>query len=289
MTDKNAALLIAYDGRPFFGWQRHPGQPTVQGAVEEALAAAVGAPCIVEGSGRTDRGAHAEGQVASVRLPAEIDIPSLPELVKPHLAEGLEILAATDVPDGFHARQAATGKTYRYEIFGGKELPPELDMRVWHIKRPMDPEAMGEAARFFVGTKDFATFAANAGFKRRSTTRKITRADVTSEGSRITVTFEADSFLYKMVRNLVRALAKVGEERAAPEDILEMLDAKDRSAAPGTAPASGLYLESVRYKEPLFGAAQAEQPLPKEGDPEEGNGEEGNAEEGSPSEAPPEA
>lgn len=254
MTDKNAALLIAYDGRPFFGWQRHPGKPTVQGAIEDALAAAVGAPCTVEGSGRTDRGAHAEGQVASVRVPAGIDIPLLPELVRPHLAEGLEILAATDVPDDFHARQAATGKTYRYEIYGGKDLPPELDMRVWHIKRAMDPEIMGESARFFVGTKDFATFAANAGFKRRSTTRKVTRADVTSDGPRITVTFEADSFLYKMVRNLVRALAKVGEGRAAPEDILDMLDAKDRNAAPGTAPASGLYLQSVRYKEPLFEA-----------------------------------
>lgn len=250
--ERNVAMLVAYDGRPFHGWQRHPGRPTVQGTIEAALSEVLGGERLIEGSGRTDRGVHADGQVATTRIPADTDLQALGEALHARLAPDVHLHAIEDVPDGVHARTSATAKTYRYEIFQGAALPAELELRVWHVKRPLAWEPMAEAARHLVGTHDFATFAANAGFDRGSTVRTMHAARVAAEGPRITVWLEADGFLYKMVRTVLRALARVGEGRARPNDVAHALAARDRAASPGAAPASGLYLESVRYDPPLF-------------------------------------
>lgn len=250
--ERNVALLVAYDGRPFHGWQRHPGHPTVQGTIEAALSDVLGGERIIEGSGRTDRGVHADGQVATTRIPAETDLQALGEALHARLSPHIHLHTLEDVPDGVHARTSAVGKTYRYEIVQGTDLPPELELRVWHVKRQLAWKPMAEAARHLVGTHDFSTFAASAGFERGSSVRTMRTARVEAEGPLITIWLEADGFLYKMVRIIVRALARIGEGKGEPEDIARALAARDRSASPGAAPASGLYLESVRYDPPLF-------------------------------------
>jgi tRNA pseudouridine38-40 synthase len=236
-------LTIAYDGRNFKGWQRHPGQPTVQGALEAALLEISGIRAPVEGSGRTDAGAHADAQVASVTLPDDTPLGDL----GPALPKGIQVLATSPAADGFHARMDSTGKTYRYEIWNAPECPDDRMGRVWHIPGPLDVDAMRLACPQFVGELDFASFGKRPNFERATTVRRIERIDLAFEAPTIIITMRADSFLYKMVRNVVRTIVKVGEGRIQPQDIAKILAARNRGAAPGTAPASGLYLEEVHY------------------------------------------
>ncbi|MEX1364243.1 MAG: tRNA pseudouridine(38-40) synthase TruA [Nannocystaceae bacterium] len=236
-------LTIAYDGRAFKGWQRHPGQPTVQGALEAALLETTGVRAAVEGAGRTDAGAHADAQVASVTVPDEVVLGDLDDA----LPAGIRVLDTSIAADGFHARVSARGKTYRYEIWNAAECPEDRVGRVWHIPRPLDVEAMRAACPYFVGELDFATFAKKPNFDRATTVRHMRRVELRHEAPMITITMCADSFLYKMVRNVVRTIVKAGEGRVDPAAIPALISARDRKAAPGTAPASGLYLETVHY------------------------------------------
>lgn len=254
----NAALLVAYDGRPFHGWQRHPGKPTVQGALEAGLERITGRETLIEGSGRTDRGAHALGQVASVRLPASTSLEELPRRLDEVLPLGIEVLEAASVTDDFHARKAAIGKSYRYVLWNDEELPDDFRGRVWHVKRRLDPEAVERAAERFTGTHDFASFATSGGFERASTTRTLTECSVAISAPRFDIVLQADAFLYKMVRNIVRTIVRAGEGAIAPDEVDRILAAKDRGAAPGTAPATGLYLEEVHYAASPFDGPKGE-------------------------------
>jgi tRNA pseudouridine38-40 synthase len=236
-------LTISYDGTRFKGWQRHPGVETVQGALEAALLQLTGHRAPVEGSGRTDRGAHADAQVASVTVPAEIGSIDWASA----LPSGIDVLDTVLAADGFHARLDSTGKTYRFVIWNAPDCPPERVDRVWHVPGSLDVEAMRAACPHFVGELDFGTFAKKPNFERATTVRWMRSVELSHEEPTITITMRADSFLYKMVRNVVRTIVKVGEGRFAPETIPALIEKRARSAAPGTAPASGLYLESVHY------------------------------------------
>jgi len=250
---KNVRMTLAYDGRDFHGWQRHPGVPTVQGTLEAALSEACGAPVEVRGAGRTDRGTHARGQVASARVPAEIDAASLGAQVAKRLPSSLELVALTEVDRSFHARMSAVGKRYVYTIHNAAELPAEARGKVWHVPEPLDVGAMQEVLSMFVGEHDFASFATKATHARKSTVRTVSVFTMEVEGPRIVFRIEADGFLYKMVRNIVRAVVKVGEGRWSAAKLQEILDARDRHAAPGTAPASGLCLDEVFYPQEADG------------------------------------
>ena len=243
----NYKITLSYDGRPFLGWQRHGDKPTIQFALEQAVTKAFGVRVAVEGSGRTDRGAHAHGQVASLQLPAGIP----PELIKEKLNQILpaevRIVDVSCATIDFHACDSAIAKHYRYLIWNDSKLPAERDGRVWHVKEPLDVQAMSDACSVFVGEQDFASFATRPNFKQKSTRRTVTEAVLSHELPMITFDICADGFLYKMVRNIVRALVKVGEGRYTCEDLIRIFEAKDRKAAPGTAPASGLYLQRVFY------------------------------------------
>ncbi|MBW2689906.1 MAG: tRNA pseudouridine(38-40) synthase TruA [Deltaproteobacteria bacterium] len=245
----NYKITLSYDGRPFLGWQRHGDKPTVQFALEQAVTKMFDVRVPVQGSGRTDRGTHARGQVASLQLPAGTQ----PELIKEKLNQLLPAeVRITDVSCAaadFHACDSAIAKRYRYLIWNDRKLPAERDGRVWHVKEPLDVQAMVDACSIFVGELDFASFATRTNFKQKSTRRTVTEAVLTHELPMITFDICADGFLYKMVRNIVRAIVKVGEGRYTREDIGRILEAKDRKAAPGTAPASGLYLEQVFYSQ----------------------------------------
>lgn len=243
----NYRLTIAYDGRAFLGWQRHADKPTVQFALEQAVTKVFAVRTAVQGSGRTDRGTHAHGQVASLQLPSGTPAELVMAQLNRVLPETVRIIEARCVADDFHACDSAIAKHYRYKIWNALQLPTEHDGRVWHVKERLDVPSMVAACSVFVGEQDFASFATRTNFKQKTTCRTVLKAGLSHDLPMITFDICADGFLYKMVRNIVRAIVKVGEGRYRREDLVRILAARDRQAAPGTAPASGLYLEEVFY------------------------------------------
>ncbi|MEY5062772.1 MAG: tRNA pseudouridine synthase [Verrucomicrobiota bacterium] len=241
-------LTLAYRGSDFYGWQRQDPHPTVQLALENALKKIFGKPIHVAGSGRTDRGVHALGQVASCTLPASHPPATLLRALNFHLPPGVRVLSVQKAKPRFHARFSAKGKTYQYRIINSSFLHPMEIGRAWHVPRPLDLASMRRATRLFTGKHDFASFTSNPGYERESTIRRLrTVRIVRKPGSVLEFTFDGDGFLYRMVRNLVGALVKVGQGRLSVAELKTILAARSRSTAPPTAPADGLYLVKVRY------------------------------------------
>ena len=241
-------FTLAYRGQDFYGWQRQDPHPTVQLALETALKKIFGQSVHVAGSGRTDRGVHALGQVASCALPASHSPETLLRALNFHLPPGVRVLSVHKAKPRFHARFSAKGKTYLYRIVNDPILHPLEIGRAWHVPRPLDLSSLRRAARLFVGTHDFASFTSNPGYERESTVRRLRSIRITRKpGSVLELAFDGDGFLYRMVRNLVGALVKVGHGRLSLTDLKKILLARSRSTAPPTAPAEGLYLLKVRY------------------------------------------
>lgn len=249
MQTSNYKMTVSYDGRNFLGWQRHGDKPTIQYVLEQTLETVFGTPCTVKGSGRTDRGAHANGQVISVLFSTDLQPDAIKEKLNAALVDTVRIIDVKTARQGFDACSSAVGKRYRYQIWNDAKIPKEHEGKVWHVKTPLDVEAMIECCPVFVGSHDFASFATKTNFKQKSTTRTISSVEISHNLPHITIDMCADGFLYKMVRNIVRALVKAGEGRYSQKDLVKILKAKDRKAAPGTAPASGLYLDEVFYPE----------------------------------------
>lgn len=242
-------LTVTYDGRSFIGWQRHGSKPTVQRALEQAVKKTFSVSEVVQGAGRTDRGAHANGQVASVLLPGGFELDDIENQLNDELPAEVRVVEVCKVPRDFHACDSAIGKHYRYVIWNHPQLPLAQDGRVWHAKNKLDVDAMNAACPIFEGEHDFASVATKSNFVQKSTTRTVALAVLTHDLPKITFDIYADGFLYKMVRNIVRTIVKVGEGRYTCDDVRHILKAKNRQAAPGTAPASGLYLERVYYSQ----------------------------------------
>lgn len=247
--ESNYRFRVAYDGRDFYGWQRLRDKPTIQGALEQAITQVLGVRAAVHGSGRTDRGAHATGQVASVRLPAhpEVELDGLAAELDAALPEAITLSELRQAPDDFHACDSAVAKEYRYLIWDQRKLPAEREGRVWHVRESLDAKAMAAACPLFVGHMDFGSFAKPPRHQQKSTIRTVSRFTLEREGPELRLRIRADGFLYKMVRNIVRAVAKVGEGRTTLAELEQIIAARERKAAPGTAPASGLYLDRVFY------------------------------------------
>ncbi len=247
MESNAYAVVLEYDGRAYYGWQRLKDKPTLQASLEGAVAEAYSEQVRVTGAGRTDRGAHATGQVAGFRLAADPSCEALVDALNGALPGDIRVRSARRVAVDFNAREAAMGKRYEYKIYDADPLPPELDLRVWKVRDRLDADAMRAALPDLVGRHDFATSATKARFGQKSTVRDLRLAELDRDGPLLTLAFEADSFLYHMVRNLVRAVVKVGEGRWRPARVVDALRACDRQASPGSAPASGLYLVRVDY------------------------------------------
>ena len=245
----NIKMTLSYDGQNYLGWQRHGDKPTLQYAIENAIEQGLGVRVAVKGSGRTDRGAHANGQVVSVKLPSAIQVGDIQKGCNAFLNEDVRVVDVEPVPLDFHACDSAMAKHYRYLLWNEKKLPENRAGRVWHVKEPLDVTAMIEACSVFEGEHDFASFATRPNFKQKSTTRTVMKAVMFEKLPLITFDIYADGFLYKMVRNIVRAIVKVGEGRYHRNDLHRIIKAKERKASPGTAPASGLYLEQVFYSQ----------------------------------------
>ncbi len=247
----NFQLTLEYDGRDFAGWQRQAGATrTVQGVLEAALERIVGHPVGVVGSGRTDAGVHAEGQVANVRLETLLEPEPLRRALEGVLPGDIAVRDAAVVPEGFHARFDARSKLYRYTIWNGVCRSPLRAARAWQIRRELDLAAMVEASLAFAGTHDFSSFRA-AGSPGQDTVRTLARLDVEGRaGAEIQIRIEGDGFLRQMVRVLAGTLVEVGRGRRRPESMAAILAARDRRRAGATAPAHGLTLVRVFYASP---------------------------------------
>ena len=240
-------LTVAYRGTAFSGWQRQAEKRTVQGCIEDALEKIWGQKISLQGSGRTDTGVHSLGQVASFNAPRLHADVVLQRALNANLPRDVRIMKCRLVSPAFHARFDARGKTYRYLILNQLVQDPFTLDTHWHVPRPLDLPAMRRAARLLLGRHDFASFTSNPGYERESTVRIMKRASVVRDGAVLVFHFTADGFLYRMVRNLVGALAKVGLGKITVDDFGKILRACSRSEAPATAPACGLYLMNVIY------------------------------------------
>ena len=240
-------LLIEYDGRPFYGWQRQDDQPTVQGALEAACAVLDGGPVLVQGAGRTDAGVHATGQVAHIELQTPRPIRKIADALNAHLRpQPVAVLKAEEAPADFHARFSATGRAYRYIILNRRaDLTLERG-RAWRIAQPLDADAMQEGARHLVGEHDFTTFR-DTECQAKSPVKTLDTLEVHRFADRVEITTTARSFLHKQVRSIVGSLVDVGRGSRPPEWIGEILEARDRTRCGPVAAADGLYLERVMY------------------------------------------
>jgi len=240
-------LIVAYDGAPFAGWQSQSHGNTVQDHLERAFERVTGEPVRVHGAGRTDAGVHAFAQCAHVDvlkfLPADRWIKALNAL----LPSAIRVLRCRYVSQDFHARLSAKGKIYRYRIWTAPVLSPFDYRRAWHIAQPLDLTTLKSAAKCFIGTHDFASFAANRGKPEKSTIRTINSVRVRQSGPCITIEFDGNGFLYKMVRLMVGALVKCALGKMRIEEIPSRLHSGKVGSTRFTAPAEGLYLVRARY------------------------------------------
>jgi len=251
-------LTIAYDGRPFRGWQSQAGGGTVQDHLEAAFGELAGGPVSVQGSGRTDAGVHALAQQAHVDLPRCRGLaPSQWQAAINHrLPPEIRLLHCRWARPGFHARFDARGKIYRYRIWNGPVLPPLEVGRAWHLFTPLALEALRHAAAPLSGRHDFGGFAANRGGPPEpDTVRTLRRIAITGRtGSLITLTFEGDGFLYRMVRLLTGSLVRCAQGKASRDWITRLLappaPGATREKTSFAAPADGLYLARVLYGVP---------------------------------------
>lgn len=243
-------LTVAFDGTNYFGWQWQPADISVQQKVEEALARIFPSQPRVNGCSRTDTGVHAQALVAHFDVPrAEFRMPArkLILAVNAHLPEDIRITSAARAKADFHARFSARGKQYRYFVWNHSAHSPLLRHQSWQVPRPLDLRAMRAAAAQLVGRHDFLAFSATPGYARRHTVRHLRRCEVKRSGPLITVILEADGFLYKMCRGIVGTLVQVGLGRFQADQVLPMLESRDRCLAGMTAPAQGLVLWKVFY------------------------------------------
>ena len=240
-------LLIEYDGTPFMGWQRQAHGPSVQEALESAIAKIDGEPVTLFGAGRTDAGVHARGQVAHVDLGKDIRADKLRDGTNFHLGQiPVSVLDAERVDEDFHARFSATYRTYLYRLIDRRpRLALDRD-RVWRIPQTLDARAMERAAQALLGEHDFTTFR-DVQCQAKSPIKTLSDIRVERAGEEVHVHVGARSFLHRQVRSLVGSLAEVGRGKREPGWIADILEARDRTACGPVAPAHGLYLMSVSY------------------------------------------
>lgn len=242
-------LTLAYDGTAYAGWQVQPAHPSVQQTIERVLEEIVGHPVKVHGSGRTDQGVHARGQVAHVDLACRMSAQSVGRALNARLPHDIRILKAGLARPDFHARRSAVGKEYRYVVWNDKQVLPDKRLYATHAYRPLDVTAMRVAAAFFVGRHDFASFTANPQRVVESTVRTIFSFSITRRGKEIVFRVSGEGFLYKQVRSMVGFLLRVGEGAEPPEAVKELLEAcaPRKARVPSAAP-QGLFLWRVWYR-----------------------------------------
>jgi tRNA pseudouridine38-40 synthase len=249
---RNLKVILSYDGADFSGWQVQPDKATVQGTLASAIGRVTGEKVLPQGSGRTDAGVHALAQVVTFVTESSVPTENFLKALNDILPPSVRVLQVSEVPADFHARHAAQAKTYRYRIYRASICPPFLARYVWHYPYPLNEEAMARAASFVVGEHDFTSFAAVDPERGReddpaSKVRTIFFCSWERTGEELIYTVRGSGFLHHMVRNLVGTFILVGRGTLQPDDVTRILEARKRSEAGATAPASGLYLVGVEY------------------------------------------
>lgn len=244
---KNFKLIIEYDGSSYHGWQRQKNRKTIQGEIEKAIMTITGKKIALTGSGRTDAGVHAFGQVANFYCDTEISPEVFQRGLNGLMPKDIIIKECNTVDEKFHARYDAKTKTYRYKILN-RTIPAAICRQyAWFIKKKLDLDAMQSAILHIIGTNDFKAFE-GAGSPRSSTKRRVINAGLQQkEKEYLIFEIEANGFLRFMVRNIVGTLLDVGLCKITPDDFKKILLSKDRNLAGATAPPHGLFLMNVKY------------------------------------------
>lgn len=249
----NFKVTIQYDGTDFHGWQTQAELRTVQSELSRAVSLIEGRDVVVHGSGRTDAGVHAEGQVASVKLEKQITPEKLRNAINGNVGKDVRVMAVEVVPDEFHARYSAIGKTYVYRIVNGPVASPFWSRYAHHDARVLDIDRMKASAKLFLGTHDWTAFS-SAQTEAESKVRTITqldcaeRCDQRARSRMIEITATADGFLRYMVRSIAGTLMEAARGEISVELLQRAINEGDKSAVGATAPACGLTLMSVRYE-----------------------------------------
>lgn len=243
---KNYKLIIEYDGSRYYGWQRQPGQNTIQGKLESVLSVLCGKEIEVIGAGRTDAGVHARGMAANAFMDTPLSAEEIRDYLNRYLPDDIAVREVREASPRFHARYNAIGKTYRYTCYDG--LVKSVFDRKYYTPLPEVPdvERMRQAARILEGEHDFRNFCVNPRMK-KSTVRRVDRIEIEREGGYLLFTVHGTGFLQNMVRIMVGTLLEVGFGRMEPEQVREALEARERRKAGPTAPAQGLCLLGVDY------------------------------------------
>lgn len=243
---RNIKLTIEYDGKDFNGWQKQPNKLNIQGEIERAIYNITKEEVDLIGSGRTDAGVHALGQVANFKTNSQISIEKLPLAINSQLKNSIVIKEAEEVNERFHSRYNAKRKTYRYIINNSKCGTAIYRNLEYSYPFKLDAEKMKQASKYFEGEHDFKAFK-SSGTSSKNSVRTIYKAIVKQEGEKIIIELTGNGFLYNMVRIISGTLLDVGLGKIRAEEIPEIIESKDRQRAGKTLPAHGLYLVEVKY------------------------------------------
>jgi tRNA pseudouridine38-40 synthase len=244
---RNIKLLIEYDGGNYQGWQVQPKGSTIQGMIEEKLSLLTGETIHLIGSGRTDAGVHALGQIAHFKTRSKMDVRSIQRALNSLLPPDIGIQRAEEVGEDFHARKHSQSKVYEYQILNRNLRSVFHRGHAWHIPQELDLKEMKRAAQGLMGEHDFSSFR-SAGSPTRTAVRRVIRAEWRkSREGLLRFEIEANGFLKQMVRAIIGTLVEVGKGKISSEEFQRILDSKDRKKAGPTAPAHGLFLKKVKY------------------------------------------
>lgn len=244
---RNIRFVVQYEGTRYQGWQRQESSGnTIQGKLEALISRMCGEPIEIQGSGRTDAGVHAMGQVANFHTSSLMSVEEMQTYMNQYLPEDIAVVAISEAAPRFHSRLNASGKCYRYQVINS--TVPDVFRRRYALEEgcPLDVEAMRQAAALLCGEHDFKSFT-SAKKGKKSTVRRIDSIEIEQQGSLITFTFQGNGFLYHMVRILMGTLLEVGRGERSPESMSKVLQAKNREMAGALVPAKGLTLVEVFY------------------------------------------
>ena len=243
---KNYKMIISYDGGRYHGWEHKKDVDTVQTRIERVLARMCDEEIWINGAGRTDAGVHAQGMVANAHMETPLSSTQIRDCLNRYLPDDIAVLEVREASDRFHARFNAVGKLYRYTCYDGPIKPVFERKYTYTLEKTVDINRMKEAADYLVGEHDFKSFCGNPKMK-KSTVRLVDSIEIRRKGGYVILDFHGTGFLQNMVRILTGTLLEVGYGKMEPEQMTQILEAKERAAAGPTAPPQGLSLIRVDY------------------------------------------